>query len=61
MSSINDNINHFIVLNTVSRGMKSMGIIAKVMRLDGIEEGGKNACLAALRNYCRELPKGEKQ
>jgi len=38
-----------------------MGIITKVMRVDGIEEGGKNACLAALRNDCRELPEGEKQ
>src|SRR5215467_12947117 len=47
MSSVNDSLNHFIVLDAVSRGIKSMGIIAKVMRVDGIEEGGKNACLAA--------------
>ena len=34
MSSVNDSSNHFIVLDAVSRGMKSMGMIAKVMRVE---------------------------
>ena len=58
MSSVNDSPNRFIVLDTVSMGRK---IIAKVISVDGTEEGGKNACIAALRNDCRELPEGEKQ
>ena len=61
MSSVNDSPNHFIVLDAISRGMKSMGMIAKVMSVeDRIGEGGKNACLAALRSDCRGLQEGEK-
>jgi len=61
MSSVNDSPNHFIVLDVVSRGMKSM-VIANVMRMeDHIAECGKNACLAALRGDCRRRQEGEKQ
>jgi hypothetical protein len=60
MSSVNDSPNHF-VLDAVSRGMNSIGMIAKVMRVEGIGEGGKHACLAALRSDCRGLQEGEKQ
>jgi hypothetical protein len=59
MSSLNDSPNHFIVLYAVSRGMKSLGMIAKVMRVeDHIQVGRKHPCLAALRGDCR---RGEKQ
>jgi hypothetical protein len=34
MSSVNDSPNHFMVLDAISRGMKSIGKIAKVTRLD---------------------------
>ena len=34
MSSVNDNPNHFMVLDTISRGMKPVGKLAKVTRLD---------------------------
>jgi hypothetical protein len=34
MSSVNDSPNDFMVLDTISRGMKSVGKIAKVTRLD---------------------------
>jgi DNA-binding IclR family transcriptional regulator len=34
MPSVNDSPNHFMVLDAISRGMKSVGKIAKVTRLD---------------------------
>lgn len=34
MSSVNDRPNHFIVLNAISRGMKSVDKLTKVTRLD---------------------------
>jgi len=34
MSSVNDSPNHFILLDAISRGMKSVGKLAKVTRLD---------------------------
>jgi DNA-binding MarR family transcriptional regulator len=34
MSYVNDSPNHFMVLDAISRGMKSVGKIAKVTRLD---------------------------
>jgi hypothetical protein len=34
MSSVNDNPNHFMVLDAISRGMKPVGKLAKVTRLD---------------------------
>jgi hypothetical protein len=34
MSSVNDSLNHFMVLHAISRGMKSVDNIAKVTRLD---------------------------
>jgi hypothetical protein len=34
MSSVNDSPNHFMVLDAISRGMKSVGKLAKVTRLD---------------------------
>jgi DNA-binding MarR family transcriptional regulator len=34
MSSVNDSPNHFMVLDAISRGMKSTGKIAKVTKLD---------------------------
>jgi hypothetical protein len=34
MSSVNDSPNHFIVLDAISRAMKSVGKLAKVTRLD---------------------------
>ncbi|AIC16358.1 MarR family transcriptional regulator [Nitrososphaera viennensis] len=34
MSSVNDSPNHFMVLDAISRGMKSIGKIAKVTKLD---------------------------
>jgi len=34
MSSVNDNPNHFMMLDAISRGMKPVGKLAKVMRLD---------------------------
>ena len=33
MSSVNDNPNHFMVLDAISRGMKQMGKLAEDMRL----------------------------
>jgi hypothetical protein len=41
--------------------MKSMGMIANVIRMEDIAEYGKNACLAALRGDCRQRQGGEKQ
>jgi len=62
MSSVKDSPNHFIVLDAVSRGMKSMGMIAKVMRVEEhIQQGRKLLCLAALRGDCRRPQAGEKQ
>jgi len=62
MSCVNDGTNHFIVLDAVSRGMKSMGMIANVIRMeDDIAEYGKNTCLATLRGDCRQRQGGEKQ
>jgi hypothetical protein len=58
MSSVNDSPNRFILLDTVSRRRK---IIAKVMSVDGIGQGGKNAGLAALHSDRMELQEGEKQ
>jgi hypothetical protein len=34
MSSVNDSPNHLMMLDAISRGMKSVGKIAKVTRLD---------------------------
>jgi len=34
MSSVNDNPNRFMVLDAISRGMKPVGKLAKVTRLD---------------------------
>ena len=34
MSSVNDSPNHFMVLYSISRGMKPLGNLAKVTRLD---------------------------
>jgi hypothetical protein len=34
MSSVNDNPNHFMVFDAISRGMKPVGKLAEVMRLD---------------------------
>ena len=34
MSSVNDSPNHFMILYAISRGMKSVGEIVKVTRLD---------------------------
>ena len=34
MSFVNDGPNHFIVLDAISRGMKSVGKLTKVTRLD---------------------------
>ena len=34
MSSVNDNPNHFMVLDAISRGMKPVGKLAKVTRLN---------------------------
>jgi type II secretory pathway component PulC len=34
VSSVNDNPNHFMVLDAISRGMKPVGKLAKVTRLD---------------------------
>jgi len=61
MSCVNDSTNHFIVLDAVSRGMRSMGMIANVIRMEDIAEYGKNACLAALRGDCRQRQGGENQ
>lgn len=37
MSSVNDSPNHFMVLDAISRGMKSIGKIAKVTRIDKVQ------------------------
>ena len=59
MSSVNDSPNHFIVLDTISRKMKSVGMIAKVMMVeDHSEEGGKYPRLAAPRGDCRLQQEG---
>ena len=34
MSSVNDSPNHFVVLDAISRGMKPVGKLARVTRLD---------------------------
>jgi protein tyrosine phosphatase len=34
MTSVNDTPNHFVVLDTISRGMKSVGKLAQVTRPD---------------------------
>jgi hypothetical protein len=36
MSSVNDSLNHFIALDAISGGMKSVGRIAKVTKLDKV-------------------------
>jgi hypothetical protein len=65
MSSVNDSPNYFIVLDTISRKMKSVGMIAKVMMVEDHsgEGGGKYpvTCLAAPRGDCRLQQEGEKQ
>jgi len=62
MSSVNDSPNHFIVLDTISRKMKSVGMIAKVMMVeDHSGEDGKYPLLAAPRGDCRLQQEGEKQ
>jgi hypothetical protein len=62
MSSVNDSSNHFIVLDAISRKMKSVGMIAKVMMVkDHSGEGGKYPRLAAPRGDCRRRQEGEKQ
>jgi hypothetical protein len=61
MSYVNDSPNHFIALEAVSRGMKSMGMIAKVMRGDNHIGEGVNILLAARSGDCRRPQEGEKQ
>ena len=62
MSSVNDSPNHFIVLDTISRKVKSVGMIAKVMMVeDHSGEGGKYLRFAAPRGDCRRQQEGEKQ
>jgi hypothetical protein len=62
MSSVNDSPNHFVMPDAISRKMKSVGMIAKVMIVkDHSGEGGKYPRLAAPRGDCRRQQEGEKQ
>src|SRR5262249_50365153 len=66
MSSVNDNPNRFMVLDAISRGMKLVGKLAKVTRLDMVLVAMMINDLAAPPGNCREeslirCQEGEKQ
>jgi hypothetical protein len=55
MSSVNDSPNHLMVLDAISRGMKPVGKLAKVTRLDKalVETVVNDPRLAAPPDDCR--------
>jgi hypothetical protein len=68
MSSVNDSPNHFVVPDAISRGMKPVGKLARVTRLDKdlLEMMVKRPRLSAAKGDCRKeglfrRQEGEKQ